>query len=548
MRAIRTIVCWIYGLAAVVFLWKLPFQVGYYAMAIRHHHAVTLFPILGSLVNAGIGLVFATTCVSCWLKRPAAPFWGIATSAMNFVLASLILYMTWRFGVLHISTHSLVVRTVAAIAGIGILGLVGFWNWDVDAERKAAEKARTSAGDGTSPLMDKLIWVLGIAGFLTATFGWWHWGLVKGLPRRGGLPYYAALLIAEVAALVLHELGHTLTGKALGMRLRAFVVGPFQWRVRDGRWRFELRPAELFAMGGATAVVPTDPRQSRRREVWMIAGGPLASLLCGGAGLWALLEAPRHAWIREWELLALFATISLLMAVVNLLPFRTSKERYSDGAQIYQLLSGGPWGDFHHAMAIVGSGAVTPLRPRDFDIAALARAAEAMGPGTRAAHLRLLESHCYLDCGRLKDASYALNEAETACGDANAEVPLEFHEDFVFGKAFVQRDGEGTREWWKRLEAKKPKRFNADYWLARASYLWMEGRREEAREAWAQGNALAERLPEAGAYQFAREKFAMLRGELETERRMPRWHEDAAVAIQPDWRVGIELLELTMPR
>jgi tetratricopeptide (TPR) repeat protein len=144
----------------------------------------------------------------------------------------------------------------------------------------------------------------------------------------------------------------------------------------------------------------------------------------------------------------------------------------------------------------------------------------------RAAHLRLVEFCYYLDCGRRRDASDALNEAEAAALEAGTTIPSEFYGEFVFGKAFVQRDAEGTRQWWDRLLATKPKRLNADYWLARSAYLWMDGRMEEAREAWEKGNTLAHRLPKAGAYEFEREKYAMLRGELVTQRVQPRWHED----------------------
>jgi hypothetical protein len=81
------------------------------------------------------------------------------------------------------------------------------------------------------------------------------------------------------------------------------------------------------------------------------------------------------------------------------------------------------------------------------------------------------------------------------------------------------------------MEAKKPKRFNADYWLARSAYLWMEGRWEEARDAWEKGHALAEELPKFGAYEFDRYRYALLRKELDAERRVPRWHEDLALTL-----------------
>ena len=308
------------------------------------------------------------------------------------------------------------------------------------------------------------------------------------------------------------------------MRLRAFIVGPFQWRVRDGRWTFRFHAAELLATGGATAVVPTHPEQPRSYEIWMIAGGPIASLLTGAAALWAFLVAPHHAWRNEWQLLALFAIQSLIVAAINLLPAQTKKGYYSDGAQIYQLLSGGPWGDYHHAMQIVGASTVTALRPRDYDIAAMERAAEVITQGHRALHLRLLISSYYRDCGQMVEAGQALNAAEDVYLESASDIPVELYTPFVFGKAFIQRDAEGTREWWRRLEAKKPKNLNADYWLARAAWLWMEDLEEEARRAWVKGNTLAQRLPRVGAYEADRDKFARLGRELKTQTAPSRWH------------------------
>ncbi len=179
-----------------------------------------------------------------------------------------------------------------------------------------------------------------------------------------------------------------------------------------------------------------------------------------------------------------------------------------------------------------GSGAATALRPRDFDIRAMELAAATITKGAPAVHLKLLEFCHYLDSGRLWEATLALNEAEAAAQESGAEVPVEFYGDIVFGKAFVQRDPEGTRQWWERMEAEKPVDFDADYWAARCAYLWMEGRPEEAREAWEQGNALAEQLPKGGAHEFKRDKFARLLGELEAKRRVPRWHDDLALVTR----------------
>lgn len=535
MRSVRSILCWFVALEAVICFWGGSIAAGRAAqLAYDSHMNAALWELGVALPITGVGILLAAFCVAYWRKRRTTQTWAVVTGGLHLFIAGAFLTLMWvtaryRPDVVWQPPRS-VWQTLGAIAGLGVVMIAAFWQWNAEAEPKAAGHPRI-AGDGTHPLIDTLAWVVSVAGFLAAMVGCFRWGRYAGMPQHTGLPYAVEVVIAAEAMVLVHEAGHALTGQLLGMRVRAFVVGPFQWRIREGRWRFQLRLADLVATGGSTAVVPTDPQQSRGHEIRMIAGGPAANLLTGLAALAALLTARGHAWQSEWRLLAVFAAFSLLASVVNLLPFRT-RTSYSDGAQMYQLLSGGPWGDYHHALGIVGSSLVTKLRPRDYDIGAMERAAGAIREGVRGTHLRLLEYCYYLDHGRLREATQAVNEAEEAAQESLAAIPVEFYSAFVFAKAFVQRDAEGTRTWWTRLEAKQPAsaKLGADVWLARTASLWMDGKMAEAKEAWDRGNAVAQQLPAAGAYDFDRDKYAMLRRELDAERRVLRWHDDVAMS------------------
>jgi hypothetical protein len=237
------------------------------------------------------------------------------------------------------------------------------------------------------------------------------------------------------------------------------------------------------------------------------------SFIAGLAALWVTFVAPGHPWAQNWLPLAFFTTLSLLTAALNLIPFRT-KAFYSDGARIIQLLSQGPWADLHRAFSAAAATTVTPLRPRDYDIDAIHRAGSSISVGEQALHLRLLAASYYLDRGCIADASQALAEAEAVYQESASDLPAELHTPFVFGKAYLQHDAEGARLWWDRMQARKPLR-NADYWIARSAVLWSEHRMNEAREAWEKGNALAQLLPQVGAYESDRSCFALLQKELE---------------------------------
>jgi hypothetical protein len=131
--------------------------------------------------------------------------------------------------------------------------------------------------------------------------------------------------------------------------------------------------------------------------------------------------------------------------------------------------------------------------------------------------LRLFASSYFLDRGMIPEASQEVAEAETIYHDSALDIPAELCMAFVYRIAFLRRDAASARQWWERMEAKKPTHFGVDYWLAQSALFWIEGRREEARAAWNKGNVLAQQLPVAGDCEFDRYRSALLHDCIENE-------------------------------
>jgi len=513
MRAVRTFLSWVFALGAMIFLRSTVSALVNIVGWPQAH-----FP--SSLASAGagaaaplLGVVYGMACWSFWRGKGSARGWGIAASMLNVALGSVFLYMDRRY---LLESPGAWVNADSVLLAIGLGGLLAFRRSDV---ASAEESLQPIPGDGTNAILNRLVWIAGAGAFLAGMSWWWRWARMHHLPAEE--TSFAAklmvLLAAQLAMVAIHELGHAAVGKALGMRIRGFIVGPLQWHVRDGRWSFRFVLTGFLTPGGATTVVPGKPAPAVWREVAMVAAGSCAGLVSAAVALIAVFASPRSREEEIWLPLAVFATLSVVVSVLNLIPFRT-KSFYSDGARIWQMLSGGPWADLHRAFSAAAATTVTPLRPRDFDIEAIRRAAEAITEGQQALLLRLLASSYYLDRGRLEEASQALQEAEAVFQHSAPDIPAELCTAFVFGKAYVQRDGAGTRVWWDRMEAKKPMRHDADYWLARSAFCWSEQRLEEAWESWEKGNALMKELPPVGVYESDREHFALLRRELEGAR------------------------------
>ncbi len=428
MRAIRSILCWIYALAAAILLWtsgsSLVGTLRSGGDAVAGNFAGMAGLITTQLMLLGIAFTFTAACWTYWKGSGSARSWGMAAGTLTPLLVGGMMWATVhyasRFGQ---SLRVDELKMNAVLLGIAIPGVLAFWNWDpVEEEKVAAVETEEE----------------------------------KVLDRK------AAERVAKVG------------------------------RAAD----------EKAAEPEAEEQVPEGAAAERVVEEEKVPEGNTAE------------------WVAEEE---------------KVLEGNTAEEQAEEEKVAEEQptrIAEEPAVDDRLTKGNVGSGGATAPRPRDFDIRAMELAAATITKGAPAVHLKLLEFCHYLDSGRLWEATLALNEAEAVAQESGAEVPVEFYGDIVFGKAFVQRDPEGTRQWWERMEAEKPADFDADYWAARCAYLWMEGRPEEAREAWEQGNALAEQLPKGGAHEFKRDKFARLLGGLEAKRRVPRWHDDLALVTR----------------
>ena len=204
-----------------------------------------------------------------------------------------------------------------------------------------------------------------VAGGLGAKYGA---GFVKSAQWSSGqkIGLFLLLPVAWLLAVLAHEMGHVLLGRAKGFAFHWLAVGPFMWKKELGRLRFEWNK-DLNTAGGMALCVPPDSHDLRRRFIAFAAGGPLASVLFAGVawGLYGLLPPAASGIGRVLGgALATSGAISALLALVTLIPMHVGGF-YSDGARVLNLWRGGPAGQLEVAVlsALVTSMAGT--RPRE---------------------------------------------------------------------------------------------------------------------------------------------------------------------------------------
>ena len=170
--------------------------------------------------------------------------------------------------------------------------------------------------------------------------------LFQGYERVGGVSWIF-IVLAMFGAILAHELGHVLGGLRVGFHFVLLVVGPLRVE-RDDDDRLKVRlNRDLASSGGIAALYPKDQRDLVRRFAWVIAAGPIASLVTGALCL-AILAVMQEPTVAK-SFVATLGGMSLALAVATLVPMK-SGYYLTDGARLLQLRRGGPAAERDAAM------------------------------------------------------------------------------------------------------------------------------------------------------------------------------------------------------
>lgn len=502
MLGFRKYLSWIHAFTALICIRLAVVTLAAIASPQHPHSSLRLAPWAALMLISAA--VFGSSWWTCIKARRSARALGLASSGIYLFVALIPSFFAHRF-----------VAANTILVAMSVLGFVAFSKRLKINRAAKTEEVTAISGDFTSRHVNRIAQAVTFGLSMGAYLWWQGWLTAHHITALNSAWARLALtLVALLSITSIHEMGHAVVGSFCGMKLRAFFVGPFQWRIRDAKWEFEFKPKGLILADGETALIPGDGKLLPRQFLTMMSAGALANIFTGTLALILVVGLGVALPPQITGFMALFGAWSLGLAAANLLPFRTP-QGYSDGAIVLQLLSGGAFAEFHLSIAHIGSSLVSSLRPRDFDIGSIRSAANGIAHGRQALLMWLYAFSHSIDAGNNQEADEVLAHAELVCLESASNIPAEFHTAFVFGNALIRRDPKATRFWWDRMQAKKPTRFNADYWRAQCALHWIEGNLEQARIAWEKSHQLAQQLPQAGAYDFSRYCCSLLERELE---------------------------------
>jgi len=465
-----------------------------------------------------IGVVaFALYATAFWTTRkpllhPNAP--AIVACVLNLGFACVFLFLARPT-----NQSTLVVNIALAI--VSIAGLFIFFRREKPvvstlASAKLAEIPGDRTWRGTAPIVTLL--------FVVAAFvlerSWRQWAAGHGLSRPAMPLMLLAIALSLTVTAIIHESGHALAGALFGMRLLSITIGPFRWARRDGQWSF--KPSRQI-FGGSISSAPTHLSQPAWHDALMVFGGPLANL-CSAPLLFVLaLGSPATRFGHLWFFLSFAASLSLIVPVLNLVPFRTATGSYSDGARLVQLFTASPVLEYQRALRALKSTLVTPQRARDLDAAVFQRAAALRPTEYLGLHAHVCAAQVLEDQGRISEAAKEIAAAQAIDRTCAIPTPALLYCVFVYFEAVHNRDAATAQLWWDRMTARHPDSTAVDYLTAAAALAWIESvpnlpaasqpldRHTSAESAWLAAHTAAQKLPTAGAYNATRGRIALLR-------------------------------------
>ncbi|MGA2653529.1 MAG: M50 family metallopeptidase [Terracidiphilus sp.] len=408
--------------------------------------ALLVLALLVATLPIPLTALYATAWWTIRQAKRSARSWALAASIVTVLqgIAFVIPFFAYQGQMSVILSEGFIFLLIPPLV-VGIPGVIAFAPRG-SALTAAAPVPERVQGDGTSRGWDRVALALQVIVFVVAGEVWWRWSQIHQFYSAdwiGG----SVLWLAELGVVIfIHEAGHIVAGIAGGMKLSGLMLGPFYVYQFDGRWRFHLLRGIAIGAAAGVRMIPSSPERDRIGNLIQIASGPCANLFTGLCFLYCAATIPVGSSNALWGFCSWTGILSLGVFVLNVIPLR-SNAFYSDGARIYQILARSVLDDYHWILSFSSSIAVTPNRPRDYDLDALRRVlASDIGRAHRVV-FHLMESECLLERGLVEASAQAVANAQASYNHEAEVMTAGSICALVFGHAVLRGDAHAAQAW-----------------------------------------------------------------------------------------------------
>jgi len=333
-----------------------------------------------------------------------------------------------------------------------------------------------------------ILFYLGCAaiGFFGAYFDLFS-GLLDHLTIENALIYLLLFLISLFLVINIHEFGHFVFGKLLGYKLLMYQIGLLNFTYENGKMKFSFKKTKGFD-GFCAMIPPKDASAFDKRNLLYYAGGIGFNVATGILALVAL-SITENPSLRSF--IYIFAWMSIILGLFNLIPFKTAGNQFSDGKFIIGILRQNEHVSAMLALQNVVTQLAGGIRPKklNFDHKELANFDDPS--------LFLLQYFHALDQENDDKAKELIEKLISRLDDVSSiALPGNYYEIITAGILFNQS------EWIEKYYSLVEKTLNHDRDLngerVKAYYAWYTGNQDQAKQHIERAKAVADKFPLRG--------------------------------------------------
>ena len=336
-----------------------------------------------------------------------------------------------------------------------------------------------------------------------------------GIQPPGWFTIFAILFVIIVLAVAIHEAGHFIAGKAVGLKFYMLSVGPVKFQLRGERIRLELNK-NLNMVGGLTIMLPEigQFKETESAQFWYLAGGIIANIITSIMLFVLVAVLIVNSLVLPESLLTytLYTTafINMLIGVTALIP-SNSGALESDGTQLLDLHRGGIKSVIKQRIMALLVSIWNGGRPREMNKAEIDNLLELTQSNTdsNALSIRLLAFGYHLDNGEIDLAESFLDEViECVKQQKNIMIEGTVYSEKAFVLAAFRRDSETAQLFLDKAK----KGYTEEFTIAKAeaAILLLNSKIEEAIDRAKEGLIAAEESISKGSSVFEIEMLTAL--------------------------------------
>lgn len=307
-----------------------------------------------------------------------------------------------------------------------------------------------------SLLIGALIGIAAVGGLVLLLEG--PEGMMDVVRKASGLPLvdfvvpilhaFAAMALAIVLHIILHEGGHLLMGLATGYRFSSFRIASIAFVRKDGQIR--VRRYKLAGTGGQCLMLPPEMPVEQVPFFWYNAGGVIMNVVFALFPLVLLMKCNLTVWWSSWCIMMVIVGLSL--AVLNGIPMRLGGMQ-NDGMNILILFrTPEKRKDFVRQLQIAVTateGKRTSEMPAEwFDCDSVDDYRELLRLASRLNHQARL-----IDEGRFLEAHASVEDLLKHFSELPQIVQLELAGEYIFTECLTEGRKEVIEKYWTKKQS-----------------------------------------------------------------------------------------------